>query len=92
MSRIEVITNPVLSKPLTADSRPVPGPLRLTSTSFIPNPIANFPASCAAWVAEKAEDFLEPETPIFPAEAQATVFPERSVIGYVQNLVQKVPL
>lgn len=69
--------------PLTADSRPAPGPFKLISTSFIPNEAANFPASCAATVAAKAEDLRDPEKLTFPAEDQAITRPDRSVIEMI---------
>jgi hypothetical protein len=75
-----LIASPALCKPLTADSRPAPGPERLTSTSFIPSPIALFAASWAATVAAKADDFLDPEYPLLPADAQAIIFPVKSVM------------
>ena len=79
-SRIDVTCSPALNKPRTADSRPAPGPLRFTSISFIPETTASLAASCAATVAAKAEDFLDPEYPAFPAEAHAMTFPAGSVI------------
>ncbi len=74
------MSSPALCNPLTADSRPAPGPFRLTSTSFIPWVMATFPASCAATVAAKAEDLRDPEKFTFPADAQARTFPAGSVI------------
>lgn len=76
-----LIASPALCSPLTADSLPAPGPLRLTSHSFIPRAIASFAAFCAAIVAAKADDFLEPEKFAFPADDQETTFPARSVIA-----------
>ena len=55
------MSSPELCSPLTADSLPAPGPLRLTSTSRMPAAIAAFAASCAATVAANAEDFLDPD-------------------------------
>lgn len=75
-----VIIKPELCKPRTADSRPAPGPLRFTSTSFIPCETAVLAASCAATVAAKAEDLRDPEKLTFPADAQETNFPDGSVI------------
>lgn len=78
-----LIDSPVLISPRTADSRPDPGPLRFTSHSFIPCAIASRPALCAATVAANADDFLDPEKFAFPADAQETTFPARSVIAMI---------
>jgi hypothetical protein len=75
--------SPELCNPRTADSRPAPGPLRLTSTSLIPTDIAAFAASCAATVAANAEDFLDPEKFTLPADAHEMTLPERSVMATV---------
>lgn len=72
---------PALCKPRTADSLPAPGPLKFTSTSFIPCNMAAFAASCAATVAAKAEDFLDPEKFTLPADAQEITLPAGSVIA-----------
>src|SRR3990167_940191 len=81
VSRITLITRPALCNPRTADSRPAPGPLRLTSHSFIlTKETASLAAFCAATVAAKAEDLREPEKFAFPAEDQEITFPAKSVI------------
>jgi hypothetical protein len=49
----------------------------------MPRAIASFAAFCAATVAAKAEDFLEPEKFALPADDQDTTFPARSVIAIV---------
>lgn len=76
-----VIVKPALCNPRTADSRPAPGPFKLTSTSFIPNDVAILAASCAATVAAKAEDLRDPEKLTFPADAQEMTLPAGSVIA-----------
>jgi hypothetical protein len=83
VSLIAVIPSPALWSPRTADSRPAPGPFKFTSTSFMPIPMAIFAASCAATVAAKAEDFLDPEKLTFPADAQAMTRPEGSVMAII---------
>lgn len=83
VSLIAVIVNPALCSPRTADSRPAPGPFKLTSTSFIPKEAAILAASCAATVAAKAEDLREPEKLTFPAEAQEMTLPDGSVMAII---------
>jgi hypothetical protein len=78
-----VIARPELCNPRTADSRPAPGPDKLTSISFMPTDMAALAASCAATVAANAEDLRDPMYPAFPAEDQDTTFPVRSVIDTI---------
>src|SRR6185295_3803742 len=63
-----------------ADSRPEPGPLTRTSTSFMPNSCALRPASSAAICAAYGVDLREPLKPCVPADDQAMVLPCASVI------------
>src|SRR5947199_10581891 len=80
LSRMMLTASPELIRPRTADSRPAPGPHKFTSHSFIPSEIASFAAVCAATVAAKADDFLDPEKLAFPADDHAITFPAKSVI------------
>ena len=71
---------PELWSPRTADSRPAPGPFRMTSTSRRPNAEAALAAFCAATVAAKAEDLRDPLYPEVPADAHAITLPAGSVM------------
>lgn len=75
-----VTTRPELSSPRTADSRPAPGPLIVTSTSLNPSNMAVLAASWAARVAANAEDLRDPTNPALPADAQEMTFPPGSVM------------
>ncbi len=80
MSSIDLIVSPAACKAVIALSRPLPGPLTLTSTSRTPNFIA-FSAACwaAIWPANGVL-FLLPLKPHVPELAQQRVSPLVSVI------------
>src|SRR5271170_2793628 len=77
---MEVTSRPIACSARIADSRPVPGPLTRTETSFKPWPIAWREASCATTCATYAVDFFEPRKPHLPAEDQPMTAPVMSVI------------
>ena len=75
-----MICKPAAASDRTADSRPGPGPLTLTSTCLIPCSRAAFAqASPATWAANGVA-FLAPLYPNAPAELQAMAFPCSSVM------------
>ncbi len=80
MSSMLLIVNPAACSAVIALSRPLPGPLTLTSTSLTPN----LAAFSAAWVAAnwpaKGVLFRLPLNPEVPALAQHKASPLVSVI------------
>src|SRR5437773_2538425 len=74
------ISRPIACKARMADSRPEPGPLTLTSTSFMPCDIACLAASWATCCAAKAVLLREPLNPTRPALDQPSTLPCTSVI------------
>ena len=79
-SEILVILNPALFNARTADSRPGPGPLTITSKFFTPYSVAASHALEAAICAANGVLFLDPLNPLAPAVDQAKALPWRSVI------------
>jgi len=80
MSSIDLMVSPAACKAVIALSRPLPGPLTLTSTSRTPNFIA-FSAACwAAICPANGVLFLLPLNPHVPELAQQRVSPFVSVI------------
>src|SRR5438046_10754151 len=79
-SEMVVILKPTALSARTADSRPGPGPLILTSMFFTPHSCAARPACSAATCAANGVDLREPLKPAAPEVAQASAFPWRSVI------------
>src|SRR5690606_6225118 len=75
-----VILKPVLFRARTADSRPGPGPLTITSRFFRPYSCAAWPARSAATWAANGVLLREPRKPEPPEVAQLRVLPWRSVI------------
>ena len=80
MSEIEWISKPSAFNALTADSRPGPGPLILTSSCLTPISWARLPQVSAAVWAANGVLFLDPLNPELPADAQHNVSPCRSEI------------
>ena len=90
MSSMDLIFKPADCSAVIALSRPLPGPLTLTSMSLIPNFDA-FPAACcdAHWPANGVL-FRLPLNPQVPALAQHSASPLVSVI--VTSVLLKVAL
>src|SRR5262247_3673627 len=74
-SEIEEILKPTAFKARTADSRPGPGPLILTSRFLTPLSCASRPARSAATCAANGVDLRDPLKPLLPQVAQASVLP-----------------
>src|SRR5262252_10574711 len=79
-SRIEVIWKPMACRARKADSRPEPGPITSTSSTFMPCSMAFLPAYSAAIWAAYGVDLREPLKPMVPDDDQAMVLPCASVI------------
>src|SRR5262249_17575115 len=79
-SRIEVIWKPMACRARKADSRPEPGPITSTSSTFMPCSIAFLPASSAAICAAYGVDLRDPLNPMVPDDDQAMVLPCASVM------------
>src|SRR5687768_9390941 len=79
-SKMLTILKPTLFRARTADSRPGPGPLTITSRFFKPYSSAALPALSAATWAAKGVLLREPLKPEPPEVAQHSVLPWRSVI------------
>src|ERR1700675_3406076 len=75
-----VILSPRAFKARTADSRPGPGPLILTSRFLTPHSCAALPADSAATCAANGVDLREPLKPAPPDVAQDNALPWRSVM------------
>src|SRR5262245_31244956 len=71
---------PALVRAVTADSRPAPGPLTRTSSSFMPSFSARDAHSSAARWAANGVLLRLPLKPTVPAEAKQSVSPLVSVI------------
>ena len=80
MSLINKISSPQPCNARIAVSRPLPGPLTITSVCRIPCSYANEPAFSAADWAANGVPFFAPLKPLPPAEAQKSVLPCLSVI------------
>src|ERR1700741_2488372 len=79
-SLIWVIWKPTDCRARSADSRPEPGPITSTSSTFMPCSIAFLPASSAAICAAYGVDLREPLKPLVPDDDQAMVLPCASVM------------
>src|SRR3974390_1940182 len=79
-SAMLVILSPQALSARTADSRPGPGPLTLTSTLRTPDSCAATPAFSAATCAANGVDLREPRKPQPPEVAHDSTLPCRSVI------------
>src|ERR1700681_1182006 len=79
-SEMLVIFIPSAFSARTADSRPGPGPLILTSRFLTPHSTATRPARSAATCAAKGVDLREPLNPAPPDVAHDSALPCRSVI------------
>src|SRR4029079_11308263 len=79
-SEMLVIFIPSAFSARTADSRPGPGPLILTSRFFTPHSTATRPAFSAATCAANGVDLRDPLKPAPPEVAQESALPWRSVI------------
>src|SRR5439155_5429835 len=77
---MEEISRPIACNARMADSRPEPGPLTLTSTSFMPCDMACRAASWATCCAAKAVLLREPLKPTRPALDQPKTLPCWSVM------------
>src|SRR6266513_729046 len=75
-----LILRPSAFRARTADSRPGPGPLILTSRFLTPHSCAALPADSAATWAANGVDLREPLKPAPPDVAQDKALPCRSVI------------
>src|SRR5580765_8914904 len=75
-----VIFSPSALSARTADSRPGPGPLILTSRFLTPHSCAALPAASAATCAANGVDLREPLKPAPPDVAHDSALPWRSVI------------
>src|SRR5204862_5177225 len=75
-----VILMPSAFSARTADSRPGPGPLILTSRFFTPHSTATRPAFSAATCAANGVDLREPLNPAPPEVAHESALPWRSVM------------
>src|SRR5215475_15456437 len=80
MSSMDLIVRPAACSAVIALSRPLPGPLTLTSTSFTPNFEAFSAACCAAICPANGVLLREPLKPDVPALAQHKASPLVSVI------------
>src|SRR5476649_890342 len=85
-----LIDNPAACNAVIADSRPEPGPLTRTSTSFRPNLVARSAATSAARWAAKGVLLRLPLKPTVPAEAKQSASPLVSVM--VTMVLLKVDL
>src|SRR5438552_12997243 len=74
------IFRPMAFSARTADSRPGPGRLMLTSIFFTPHSCAARPQRSAATCAANGVDLREPLKPALPEVAQSSVLPCRSVM------------
>src|SRR5262249_12958731 len=90
-SRIEVIWKPTACRARSADSRPEPGPITSTSSTFMPCSIAFLPASSAAICAAYGVDLRDPLKPIVPDDDQAMVLPCASVMVIIVLLKEALP-
>src|ERR1700682_675695 len=79
-SEMLVILSPSAFKARTADSRPGPGPLILTSRFLTPHSCAALPADSAATCAANGVDLREPLKPAPPDVAQDKALPWRSAM------------
>src|SRR6266496_3639331 len=79
-SLMDEISRPIACNARMADSRPEPGPLTLTSTSFMPCDMAWRAASWATCWAAKAVLLREPLKPTRPALDQPSTLPCMSVM------------
>src|SRR5260370_788530 len=70
---------PTVDRARTADSRPAPGPLTLTSTDLTPYSLALLAAVNEACWAAKGVPFLDPRNPSDPELDHASTFPTKSV-------------
>src|SRR5688500_11881543 len=77
---MEPIFRPAALSARSADSRPAPGPLTITTTFFRPCSMALAAASPAATWAANGVDLRLPRKPRAPAEDQEITFPDTSVI------------
>src|SRR5580704_245045 len=78
-SLIDFTSIPAVAKARTADSRPAPGPLTLTSTDRRPYSFALLAAVKDACWAANGVPFLDPRNPSEPELDQASTLPIRSV-------------
>src|SRR6266513_3611160 len=79
-SEMLLILRPSAFRARTADSRPGPGPLILTSSFLTPHSCAALPADSAATWAANGVDLREPLKPAPPDVAQDKALPWRSVM------------
>src|SRR5262249_616929 len=89
-SSMALIVRPAACKAVMADSRPEPGPLTRTSTSFRPNLAAFSAAVSAARCAAKGVLLRLPLKPTVPADANVNTSPLVSVM--VTMVLLKVAL
>src|SRR5512136_3420065 len=79
-SLMSEIFRPAEAMARSADSRPAPGPLTMTTTALRPCSMALAAASPAATCAANGVDLREPLKPRAPAEDQDRTFPVASVM------------
>lgn len=79
-SSIDFTFSPAASSAVIALSRPLPGPLTFTSTSFTPNLRAFSAACCAAHCPANGVLLRLPLNPLVPALAQQSASPRVSVM------------